>query len=179
MNEQKAVWFSTFRYVVPAEYEAWLERMAAEGWNIDRIGQWSSVRMVFHKTLPKRYRYVFDINLKPDKSYMAAYEEFGWEFAGQTGNCFIWRREYESVRPESFSDPESIEKRNKGVLRAVSFSFWALLAVFAVLLALMFIRAGSLSPSDTGQYALGLIISGGMSLYLGWVMKEIYLNRFR
>lgn len=178
MKERKTEWFSTFKYVVPAEYEQWLEKLAAEGWNVDKIGQWSSIRMVFEKTEPKRYRYIFDINIKNDKEYKTAYEEFGWEFVGQMASCFIWRKEYSDRRPESFTDAESIEKRNKNVMRAVSFSFFIFLAIFFVLSIVMLVKSASLTPSDTAQYALGLVLTGGFSLYLGWVMKKIYLNRF-
>ena len=75
--------------------------------------------MTFHKTEPKRYRYVFDLNAFPRKEYTATYEQFGWEFMGQMASCFIWRKEYPGQRPESFTDQDSLTRRNKRVRNAV------------------------------------------------------------
>ena len=33
MKHTKTVWFSAYRWVVPADYEAWLETLAKQGWN--------------------------------------------------------------------------------------------------------------------------------------------------
>ena len=55
MKNTKTVWFSAYRWVVPADYEAWLETLAKQGWNLQRIRQWDSIRMTFHKTEPKQY----------------------------------------------------------------------------------------------------------------------------
>lgn len=113
--EKKTVWFSAFRRVVPADYEQWLETLALQGWNIDRVGQTSSMKMTFTKTNPMQYRYVFDLNAFPNKDYFNTYEQFGWECIGHMASCYIWRREYTGARPESFSDMESLIKRNKRV----------------------------------------------------------------
>jgi len=61
MKTKKVVWFSAFKHVAPADYENWLEKMALQGWNIDKIGQWSSIYLAMAKTSPKKYRYVYDI----------------------------------------------------------------------------------------------------------------------
>ena len=87
MKNTKTVWFSAYRWVVPADYEAWLETLAKQGWNLQRIRQWDSIRMTFHKTEPKQYRYVFDLNAFPKKDYKATYQQFGWEFMGQMASC--------------------------------------------------------------------------------------------
>ena len=119
MKNTKTVWFSAYRWVVPADYEAWLETLAKQGWNLQRIRQWDSIRMTFHKTEPKQYRYVFDLNAFPKKDYKATYQQFGWEFMGQMASCFIWRKEYTGERPESFTDQDSLTRRNKRVRNAV------------------------------------------------------------
>ena len=41
MKDKKVIWFSAFRYIVPADYEKWLEKMAAEGWHTGHLRQWS------------------------------------------------------------------------------------------------------------------------------------------
>lgn len=79
MKNTKTVWFSAYRWVVPADYEAWLETLAKQGWTLQRIRQWDSIRMTFHKTEPKQYRYVFDLNAFPKKDYKATYQQFSWD----------------------------------------------------------------------------------------------------
>ena len=56
MSDQKTVLFPAFRYILPSDYENWLEQMAAEGWQIDHIGQWSSIVASFRLCEPKKYR---------------------------------------------------------------------------------------------------------------------------
>lgn len=179
MKNKKSVWLSTFRYVVPADYEAWLEKKASEGWVVERVGQWSSIRLVFHKTEPKKYRYIFDINVHPKADYMETYKQFGWDFIGQMASCFIWRKEYSGERPESFSDTGSVEKRNKNVMNAVMVSFIMFLVAFlAVALSFIFTFYG-LNTSDIIQFVIGLVLSLSFALYLGWVIVKIYRNRDR
>ena len=43
----KHEWFAAFRYVVPADFENWLEAQARDGWLCEHVGQWSSIRMTF------------------------------------------------------------------------------------------------------------------------------------
>lgn len=179
MKNTKTVWFSAYRWVVPADYEAWLEDLASQGWNLERIRQWDSIRMAFHKTEPKRYRYVFDLNAFPRKEYKAIYEQFGWEFMGQMASCFIWRKEYTGQRPESFTDQDSLTRRNKRVRNAV-------LACFLVAL-LGIIGAGAGMAIQWARqdyesvYGLipALIICLLFAPYLGWVVRKISKNLSR
>jgi hypothetical protein len=70
MKDKKIVWFSAFRHVVPADYENWLEKMAAEGWQTGRFWQWSSIYLTFTKGEPKKYRFVYDPQVSPRKDYV-------------------------------------------------------------------------------------------------------------
>jgi hypothetical protein len=177
MKTKKVVWFSAFKHVIPADYENWLEDMASQGWNIDRIGQWSSIRLVFTKTTPKIYRYVYDVQQNPKKDYRATYEQFGWEFVGIMASCFMWRKEYSGERPEAFSDVQSIEYRNKSVVRAVSVSLLIFISAFLVTFIALLVTFRSLSIGDTIQLMLFLLFSGGIAAYLAWIMRKIYKNR--
>ena len=177
MRNKKTVWLSVFRNVVPANYELWLEQLAIQGWNIDHIGQWSSIAMTFRRTEPKIYRYIFDLQAFPRKEYIFTYEQFGWEFIGQMASCFIWRREYTDERPESFTSQESLEKRNKQVISAILVSFIMYLIVSTLLIANLVIKFANLSTSGVVQFILGIVLSSAFTLYLGYVMKEIYKNR--
>jgi hypothetical protein len=120
---KKAVWFPTYRRLrclIPADFEAWLEQLALEGWNLEQTGVFSPLRMVFYKTEPKQYRYVYDPNyaaMIKKQDYKQTYEQFGWEYVGcVNANNFLWRKEYTDVRPESFTDRESLIWRNKRIL---------------------------------------------------------------
>ncbi|HEX9060509.1 MAG TPA: DUF2812 domain-containing protein, partial [Clostridia bacterium] len=70
MTKSKKALFSAFRYFIPADYEAWFEKLAEEGWHPQKVGQWSSVVMNFAKGEPKKYRYVVDMQAVPKKDYI-------------------------------------------------------------------------------------------------------------
>jgi len=177
MKTKKVVWLSAFKHVIPADYENWLEEMASQGWNINRIGQWSSIRLVFTKTTPKKYRYVYDIQTNPKNDYRSTYEQFGWEFVGIMASCFMWRKEYSGERPEAFSDLQSIEYRNKSVVRAVSVSLFIFLSAFLVTLIALIVTFRSLTVGDIIQLIFFMLFSGGIGVYLAWIMRKIYMNR--
>lgn len=178
MKTKKTIWFSAFKYVIPAEYENWLEKMAIQGWNIDQIGQWSSIRLQFTKTNPKKYRYVYDIQTNPKNDYQATYEQFGWQFVGVMASCHLWRMEYSGERPEAFSDQKSLEYRNKQVVSAVSVSMFLFSAAFIITSLSLGITFHTLTTSDIIQLIVFLLFSGFIVIYLAWVMRKIYKNRF-
>lgn len=177
--EKKTVWFSAFRRVVPADYELWLESLAAQGWNIDKIHQTSSMRMTFVKTEPKQYRYVFDLNAFPRKDYFNTYEQFGWECLGHMASCYIWRKEYTGERPESFSDRESVVRRNKRIKTVLQIC----MALMFVSLAALFVGIGF--EVWTGDYldviemVCTVVLVAGVGAYLGWVIKKLNQNMER
>lgn len=179
MKNKKTVWLSVFRNVVPADYEIWLEDLALQGWNIDHISQWSSIAMTFYRSEPKKYRYIFDIQVFPKKEYKTTYEQFGWEFAGQMSSCFIWRKEYTDERPESFTNRESLEKRNKQVISAVLVSFTMFTIVSIVLITAFIMTFSNLSAGSIVQFTLGIVLSSAFTLYLGNVIRKIYRNRYK
>lgn len=179
MKNTKTVWLSAFKTVVPADYENWLEHLASAGWNIDHIGQWSSISMTFYRSKPKKYRYIFDLQAYPKKDYKSTYEQFGWEFVGQMASCYIWRKEYNDKRPEAFTNRESLEKRNKQVVSAVSVSFSMFLLITIILVTSLLIVFSNLSTSDMVQYIIGITLSTAFTLYLGYVMRKIFKNRFK
>ena len=82
MTDRKIVLCPAFRHLIPSDFENWLERMAAKGWHIDSIRQWSSILMTFKRSEPEKYRFVYDPQVSPRKEYIATYEQFGWEYVG-------------------------------------------------------------------------------------------------
>ena len=178
MKENKRVWIVPFRHVVPADLEAYLEEQSAQGWHADKLGQWSSILMKLRHGEPKQYRYVYDMQPFPGKGYRATYEQFGWEFIGQMASSFIWRKEYAGERPEAFTDPKSIEERNKRNMRAASVSFWLFLAGALAVLFAQIIWGYAMSAEDRLELWLMLaflaLLTGLMGLALRRIRKNIH-----
>ena len=179
MTDRKIVLFSAFRYLLPSDYENWLERMAAEGWHINRFRQWSSIVMTFRRGEPKRYRFVYDPQVSPRKEYIATYEQFGWEYLGRMASAHFWRMEYEGERPEAFSDQESIVRRNKRTIAAVSVSFCIFLITVLVVGILLLFFADSLSEIDRTQVVVAEGFFGVITIALGTVMVFLRKNESR
>lgn len=179
MSDRKIVLFSAFRHLLPADYENWLEQMAAAGWHIDHIGQWSSMWLSFQRGEPKKLRFVYDLQFSLRKEYIATYEQFGWEYLGRMASAHIWRMEYEGERPQAFSDREGLVERNRRNVIAVSVSFFLfLVAVIAIGLALGF-ASETLSAGDRTQLVIAEIFFGVISLALGYIMFLMWKNLTR
>lgn len=179
MKNKKTVFLSAFigDNVIPASCEKWYEEMESQGWHIDKIGQWSSIVLTFNKAKPKKYRYVYDIQLIPKKDYISTYEQFGWEFVGQMASAFIWRKEYDAERPEAFSDQESLEKRNKRVLSAISVSFLLFLVATIVEIICIGLFRDKMTASDLVQLIILTALCAVFTGYLGYVMRKIKIGK--
>lgn len=112
-------WFPLCRYVIPSEFENWLEKKELNGWHIEKLNVFSFFYFTFKKAVSKKYRYVLDINLLPNKDYKEICIQFGLEPIERISNFFIWRQEYFDERPESFSDRDSLMNRNKRIRNAI------------------------------------------------------------
>ncbi|WP_052465184.1 DUF2812 domain-containing protein [Dehalococcoides mccartyi] len=176
MPDKKVVLFSAFRHLLPSDYETWLEKMAAEGWHINRFRQWSSVFLVFRRGAPKRYRFVYDPQVSPRKEYIPTYEQFGWEYLGRMASAHFWRMEYKGKRPEVFSDRESVIKRNRRTVIAVSVSFVIFLITVLVIDSQLLFFADGLSDSDQTQLVIAEIFFGFIMILLGIIMVFLRKN---
>jgi hypothetical protein len=179
MPDRKIVLFSAFRYLLPSDYEKWLERMAEEGWHINRFRQWSSIIMTFKRGTPKRYRFVYDPQVSPRKEYRPTYEQFGWEYLGRMASAHFWRMEYEIERPEAFSDHESIVKRNKRTIAAVSVSFIIFLVTVLTIGMLLLFFTDRISNPDRTQLAIAEAFFGVIMITLGVVIVFLRKNKSR
>lgn len=179
MKDTKTVWFTALRYVVPSDYEQFMENMEAQGWTIKKIGEWSSMKMKFQKTKPRKVRYIFDMNLRPKKDYLQTYLQLGWEYVGIMASCIVWRKAYTGNRPESFSDKDSLVKRNKRFLKAVSVSFFLFLGAFLAVTIAYLVYRNMLSGEQRLQMLFGMAFSLIFVVCLGYVMRKIYKNRRR
>ena len=171
----KAVWWTPYKYAAPSDWERYMEDMAAQGWNVDKIKQRRSFRMVFHKTEPKQYRYVMDLNAFPKKDYMATYEAFGWEFVGKMASEYIWRREYTGERPEAFTDTASLEKRNMNVINVLRILLVVMLAGIAAVVIARFAVPDSFT--DWVDFVIPVAIFAVMAAALGVFLRKMYRKR--
>ena len=174
MKTKKIVFFPAFKRVVPSDFENWLEDMAAKGWHIERVRQWSSIIMIFIKGEPKKYRFVYDVHPIAGKEYISTYEQFGWENLGRMASVNMWRMEYKDERPEAFTDKDSMASRNNRTIAAVSVSFSIfLLAALSMSIALIFF-SDMLSANDRMQLIIAAIFFAVLAILLGTVMLYIY-----
>jgi hypothetical protein len=181
MKDKKIVLFSAFRggNVVPANFENWFERMAAEGWHINRVRQWNSLWMTFKKGEPRKYRFVCDMQASPRKDYRATYEQFGWECLGRMASMYVWRMEYQGQRPEAFTDKESVVARNRRTVQAVSVSFTLFLIMIVSYSVWLIFFPDSLSAGDRAQMIAVVALFSVFEILLGIVMLYIWKNRRR
>lgn len=179
MKDKKIVWFSAFRRVIPADYENWLEQMAAEGWHINHFRQWSSIYMTLTRGEPKKYRFVYDPQVSPRKDYITTYEQFGWEYLGRMASAHFWRMEYAGERPEAFSDKESKVARNRRTLSAVSVSFFLFLAADLFFGGMLTFFPNILSKGDKTQIIFAEIFFCIVTILLGLVLLVLRKNERR
>ena len=179
MSNRKIEFFSAFRYLLPSDYENWLEQMATEGWHINHFRQWNSIFMIFQRGEPKTYRFVYDPQASPRKDYIATYKQFGWKYLGCMASAHFWRMEYEGERPQAFSDQEGLIDRNRRNIIAVSVSFFIFLAAVIVISLALGFGSGSLSAGDRTQLIIAIIFFGVISLALGYIMFLMWKNQMR
>jgi hypothetical protein len=179
MKDKKWVLFPVFRRLLPSDLENWLEQMADKGWHLDKIGQWSSILMVFRRGEPGKYRFVYDPQVSHRPEYIQTYEQFGWEFLGRMASAHIWRMKYRDERPDAFSDPESLVKRNRYNLATVSVSFTIfLITTLAAGISLGFF-SDSLSTGDRVQVIIAEVFFGLITAAMGIVMIILRKNERR
>lgn len=167
MKTKMTKWFTPYKFAVPAQYEEWFENLALEGWHPEKVEHISSFKMNFIKGDAKKYRYVVDLQANPKKEYKQIYGEFGWEFVGQMSSLFVWRKEHSEEKPESFSDRQSIDKRNKRfttILSIMATIFSCAFIIVAVLFGIYFTRLTS--AGQYIQFIAGMLLSGIISIFM-------------
>ncbi|MDR0929852.1 MAG: DUF2812 domain-containing protein, partial [Oscillospiraceae bacterium] len=119
---------------------------------------------------------VFDLNLRPTKDYRQTYAQFGWELVGNLSNCFIWRKAYTDARPESFTDQESLRRRNLRVRNAIAACLaLALIGAAANAVGLFFEIKGGVLADILGQ-GLAIVICLGLAGVLAPIVRKVNKN---
>ena len=129
-----------------------------------------------------KYCYVAVLNINrcrtPRKAYKATYEQFGWEYLGRMSSVYIWRKEYKNERPEAFSDNESIIKRSRRTVAAISFSLISLIIALVAQFTFFFISK-PLTSSKLVQLGFGITLCSIFIILLGLIMLKIKRNEDR
>lgn len=97
-------WFVPFRNPVPADMEYFLEEKASEGYTLLPLGEQGLFTFRFLEGKPTKCKYMVDVSNLPKTLYVQTLIDKGWQYLGTTGNCYVWKQEYDDVRPEDMSD---------------------------------------------------------------------------
>ena len=132
------------------------------------------------QTEPKQYRYVFDLErfskkkiIKPLISSLAGNLWAKWQAA------LSGERNIRGERPESFTDQDSLTRRNKRVRNAVLACF--LIALLGLIGAAVGMAVHAAFQQYRGLYGLApaFLICLFFVLYLSWVLRKISRNLSR
>lgn len=121
MNETKKV-FKWWDGSQSENISAWLEDMEAQGWHLFRVS-WNGLRFHFEKGASRKMSYCVDYQTKVDPNYVSIFEDTGWDKIYNGAGWYIWRQSYQDMKPEIFTDIDSMIDRNKrliGVLAALT-----------------------------------------------------------
>lgn len=159
---KKWVFFTALNYVVPEDFERYLEIMARQGWHPDRIGGHSGAVMTFSRAEPRQYRYVIDTPPMVGTDYYKHYERYGWEGAGQIGDAVFWRTTYEGDRrPESFALSKDIDRHNTAIYRNLTAGTLFTTALMFLLTMLVWRL-----PADTPVWGTMLILGADVMVFV-------------
>jgi hypothetical protein len=135
--------------------EAWLEKMAGEGWHLSRVGLPCTYTFERGEPRPDSYRldYMY-LDQKKWPEYLQIYQDAGWEYLGEMSNWRYWRkRGGASEGAEIFTDYESKITKYRRVMGFMAF--------FLVLL--VFLGSQTLTrsaPEDLGSVVQGIYLVG-------------------
>ena len=100
----------------PEKMEKWLEHMESAGWQLVKV-HWGGVKFTFEQGNPTQVSYCIDYMVQSDPEYIGLIEDTGWQLMMNSGGWYIWRMPYEEVKPEMYTDIDSLIARNKRLLQ--------------------------------------------------------------
>jgi len=108
----------------PERIEDYLEEMAAEGWQIDRVAM-SLMWYRFEQSELQRIRFCADYQWKPDEEYEIILQDDGWTKVAQNSGWLLWKKPYTNERPELYTDKQSLVERNRKIILVLGSSLLA------------------------------------------------------
>ncbi len=148
------------------EEEAWLRKMAQQGWHLIKAGAFGT--HTFEKGAPKDVVYRLDFKLADvDKEeYLQLFADAGWEHVGEMGGWQYFRIEVaEGQTPEIYTDNASKIKKYQRIL--------LFLTIFLPIYSTMLYRTSE-SPSAFMRVA-ELMMAAFMMLYV-YAMVRLFLR---
>jgi hypothetical protein len=118
--------------------EHWLEAQEADGWNLERAGG-MGILFTFRRGERRRMAYRVDYQTDLRDDYVQLFEDAGWSLVGQGSGWYYWRQAYDDVKPEIYTDVESLISRNRRQMRILGI----LLAMQILLMNTVYSRADS------------------------------------
>lgn len=180
MKNKKIIWFSAFHHIVPADYEKWLEKMAAAGWHIDHFRQYYAVCLIFRRGAPQNYRFICDPQISPKEDYLSTGLRAGWEYLGSMAGFHFWRLAYTGPRPESFAGTTApAAERQRRTIVAAAVIFFIFLALEVLFAGIMTIYRKNLSPTDKKEIIIAEIFFVILTITLGVALLTIGKNKKR
>lgn len=170
-------WFVALTKIVPSEMERYLEEMAAEGYQLRNIGEMGLFYFPFEQSPKLKSKYVVDISALPKVMYMETLLKKDWEYLGKTGNCYIWRKNYDDVRPEDFTDKICRAKHCKRM--GIFFSLMTLLCL-ALTVSLVYgivLELKNNISTHVAMYIIEIIFQIPFILYFMWGARKLLSNR--
>jgi len=132
MNETKKV-FKWWWGWNPEKIEKWLEEQELNGWNLEKTDDFG-IRFWFRKGQSQKMAYRIDFQPKIREEYRQLFSDAGWQLVKRTnGGWYFWRQPYDEVKPEIFTDPESLIDRNRRLLPLLLPVLFILLADIPIL----------------------------------------------
>jgi Protein of unknown function (DUF2812) len=98
--------------------ERYVEDMAQNGWRLSHASN-TLVVLDFQESAPQKVRVCVDYQRKLTQEYTNVFEDAGWERFGRTPGWIMWRKAYQTERPEIYSDTQSLRERNRRVALTV------------------------------------------------------------
>ncbi len=145
-GEMKKKYTSTW-ICAPDKAEAWIEKMAAEGWKFYRLSKWGDC-FYFVKSEPCKLKFCVDYQKQLDDEYISSVKDGGWklEFVTVTrieGYC-IWSKEYtdDDDVPEFYSDSESALEHAKKYFFSMVLPMLLMVALYILIMIDIFVIDG-------------------------------------
>jgi len=175
-------WFTPYSHPDPVAYEHYLEELALKGWLLNKVDALSSFRMTFDNAEPKQYRYVVDLQPIVHREYKQIHLDLGWEYLGKMASVVVWRKEYSGERPESFSDPDSLRRRNKRFSTYIGIAFILLLIAAVIdtiaipIISVALPRSGKSELDillDSASYVITVVTIDVFAVIVGWAWFKV------
>lgn len=169
MNDVKKTWCAPAWLLDPERLERQLDRLSAEGWQLEGTG-WLSFR--YRRGAPNEYRYrvqyLYESRDGQRDDYVRGLAELGVELVMDIGSFLILRRRNDGTPFELFSDLDSRITSEKRYLRTRG-----LLAAFCLVLAAGPLRRAAVWYGRILEYAADLTAESGIDLPRLWAERII------